>query len=461
LIANSVKTTSRPGVGFAPPAAAPQPEEEIRRSRENSTNVTRDPHASLSLFLPRDQQNSVSLPPVVPPRDYHDLFVGGDSDSSPAGKALAKGGHSSSPSKVVAPKGGAGKNFQPSRLFDTDENEPIQPSAEKDHSTEHFYRPNPTKYQHFDFADGSEPQDAPQPAPTGAAAIKSKHGSNWNFDDFNTPGKHIPGRVLKAPDARSWGYEDDEVLDSPIRQKKVDKPRKDAETHFEFVDAGTPVAERRTIGRPRGQGIDNGMGLYKQNIFDEDSDYAEKPLSRPLNNITNVKDRRKDFDPHFVIADDSPAAKPVENMSQKENAAPREIKPTGIAIAGDGMGGKIGTREASLFDHSDSVSSYGQKSKGISIAGDAMGGRAGTREASLYDTSNPVNSHVTKAKGISIAGDGMGGRAGAARSWGFGDESDGEEAGGLNSKGGSFQKGISGRKQGTAAQTGGGDFWNY
>jgi len=56
-------------------------------------------------------------------------------------------------------------------------------------------------------------------------------------------------------------------------------------------------------------------------------------------------------------------------------------------------------------------------------------------------------------------GDGMGGKKGAGRSWGFGDDSDGEEAGGLNGVGGKFRKGLPGKKQ--THQASGGDFWDF
>jgi hypothetical protein len=171
-------------------------EDSYTRSRGNSQNVTRDPHASLELFAPRVQTVADPLPPVAarrasakpPPRDYRDLFAGNDSDQSPAPPVKAVVEESPSPAKpaIVAAKAGAGKNYAPSRLFETDESEQAPPPTEKDHSTEHLYRPNPAKYQHFEFADGSDPQDAPKPAPPVDEVKRSKHGSQWNFDDFAT-----------------------------------------------------------------------------------------------------------------------------------------------------------------------------------------------------------------------------------------------------------------------------------
>ena len=86
-----------------------------------------------------------------------------------APKASALRERSESPSKFsagIAPKGGAGKNYQPSRIFDNDEN---APSPERGTSADQFNQTNGKKYKHFDFADGSDPQDAPQAPPTPSA----------------------------------------------------------------------------------------------------------------------------------------------------------------------------------------------------------------------------------------------------------------------------------------------------
>jgi hypothetical protein len=457
LITSSVKSA-----GKAPVDSAPEADEAFLRSRGNSNNVTRDPHASLSLFAPREKNFQDSLPAVVAPRasarpaprDMSELFVGNDSDTSPALASKAPRERSESPSKVIAPKIGAGKNFAPSRLFDNDENSPIRPSANKEHSTEHFYRPNPAKYQHFDFADGSDPQDAPKPTPV--KDTKSRHGSQWNFDDFNTPAKVVPTKALRNNDVRHWGNEEDEAVDSPIKFKKVDKPRRDAETHFEFQDDGTPDGPR-VIGRPRGAGQNNGLGLYKDHVLGGDDDTPEEATkSKTLKPISNIKDRSKDFDSHFTMTDDSPASKPVhegglrddrakavkmmdanwsaydQSPSQKENA-PVPASPSR----------PTGTSKGPLSETTNAVGNRADQSKGITIAGDGMGSRKG------------VESSVNKPKGINIGGDGMGGKKGTGRQWGFGDESDGEEAGGVNQPS-KFKTGKQYKQQAT-----GGDFWDF
>jgi hypothetical protein len=450
LIASSVKSAGQPAgtSNGRSAAAAPKREELTLRSRENSTNVTRDPHATLSLFGPRDQ-NEQDLPPVIaprasakpPPRDYHDLFVGNEEDQSPiaaANTAAISRERSSSPSKHsagIAPKGGnTGRNYQPSRLFDHQEDSPIRPSPDKNHSADHFYRPNPAKYNHFDLASGNDSLDSSKPAASKRAPTEpktSKHGSQWTFDDFHTPQKSVPTKGLRNQEVRHWGNEED-IPESPIHQKRADKPRKDAETHFEFVDDGIPDGAPRLIGRPRGAGT-NTSGLYQNNIYDDDGKPpAAQPESRVLGNIANVKDRRKDFDPQFTYTHDTPVTTPK---------APEKL-PEGKAKA-------VKMMDANWAAYDESPSAASQKEnkapkadgpKGIVIAGDGMGSRKG------------AGALTEKPKGISIGGDGMGGKAGAGRGWGIGDESDGEET---------VSKAQPGRKQGNAAQTGGGDFWDF
>jgi hypothetical protein len=444
LITSSVKSAGKPVIEGR---LAHQQEDIVNRSRENSTNVTRDPHASLSLFAPRDQTSQDTLPGVIaprasakpPPRDYHELFVGGDDEppvaTAPKSSALRK--RSESPSKfsaAIAPKGGAGKNFQPSRIFGNDEN---APSPEKNIPADHFYRPNAKKYQHFDFADGSDPQDAPKPAP--AETVKSRHGSQWNFDDFSTPAKVVPTKVLKGQDIRHWGNEEDEVQESPIRQKKVDKPRKDAETHFEFQDDGTPEG-MRLVGRPRGPGQNTGLHLYENNLFDENGKATAKPEGRVLGNIANIKDRHKTFDQHFTMTDDSSS---TNEAKQPEKLPEDKLKAV-----------KMMDANWSVYDQSPS-----QKENAAPVATSPT--RPGTGKGPLSESTNTMSHRDDNPKGTTIGGNGMGGKKGTGRSWGIGDESDGEEAGGLNGVGSQFRKVVPGKKQGTSAQTGGGDFWDF
>ncbi|KFY35960.1 hypothetical protein V494_05444 [Pseudogymnoascus sp. VKM F-4513 (FW-928)] len=507
LIQSSVVAAEKPAAPSASRSASQssvpvQKEGEVlRRSRENSTNVTRDPHSSLALFAPRDADDEQEqLPTVIaprasakpPPRDYHDLFVG--EDSSENANAVPSETRSESPFKhsavgAVAPKFGAGKNYKPSRIFDNDENDESEETSARDSrpdshrhsaigaiapkigagknyhpsrifendentpikqtsghkSTISLTKPNPKKYNHFDIGSGNAHDETVAAArPNEAQAPKSRHGSSWNFDDFNTPAKAVPtkGLAIRAQDSVHWGNEDDEVPDSPIRKPKLNQPRKDAETHFEFQDDGAPEDDQpRLIGRPRGAGSNNGLGLYKNNLYTEDGSAPEVDNKREVGNLANVKDRSKDFDPHFAITDelDTPSAKaqyqrPLGNIANVKDRH-KDFDPH-FVIADESPAPK---NSAANQKENIPLSKPGQLSEDVA----PLGSRGGNQ----------------KQKGIVIGGDGMGGKKGAGRSWGFGDDSDGE--GGVNGAGTAFSKGVAPKKAGTAAQTGGGDFWDF
>lgn len=445
LIANSVKSAGKTTVDAAGAHDVP----EHIRSRGNSNHVTRDPHASLALFAPREKQQE-PLPNVIAPkasakppqRAYKELFSAHDSDNSPTKETHER---AESPSKNPrAPKVGAAKNYAPSRLFDTDEDGPAI-----DLSKEKVYRPNPARYQHFDWAEGGD-DDAHAKSKPQKEVQAAKHSSQWNFDDFKTPQKVIPTKVLRTNEVRHWGNSDDENVNSPMLTKKVDKPRKDAETHFEFQDDGTPNAERRLVGRPRGEGQNNGLGLYKDNMFDDDeptpvAGHASKA------SLANVRERGKVFDPHFTMTDDSPAGTPVAAHLPEDRAKAVKMMDANWSSYDQSPNQKEnapanGSRPSAGTTKNPLVESNRNENKGIVIAGDGMGGRKST---------NTMSDRNANPKGIIIGGDGMGGKKGQGRQWGFGDDSDGEEEGGRNVQG-KFHAGKSQKQQAT-----GGDFWDF
>ncbi|KAM7183280.1 hypothetical protein V8F20_012675 [Naviculisporaceae sp. PSN 640] len=358
----------------------------INRSRGNSTNILRDPHASLALFAPREEIENAPAAVVSPyagrrPRQRSFTEILGDEpvDEDPASPSKGRE-RSESPNKPIAPKIGAGKNFQPIRLFEKDENVESGPDT-PEQSPDRMVRPNPKKYQHFDFADGSDPHDAPKP---GGEKPKTKHDSNWSFDDFVTPQKPTATRTLhKARDVRHWGTENDVVEETPAKNQPKIKPRRDAEAHFEFKDDGGPSNEPRLIGRPRGSAHNTGLGLYENNLYNEDGS-APTPGPPPLGNITNLKHRDKDFESHFAITDSSPhgnGPKAPEKVSDDRKKAVRMMESNWSA-----------------YDESPA-----QK-----------------------ENSNP-NKKMADDRGISIAGDGMGGKKGSGRGWAIGDDSDEEQ----------------------------------
>ena len=468
LIATSVAgTTQSAGPGRPSTQAARDPDEVVSttnnttKPRSQSKNVTRDPHASLSLFAPRGEQDEDSAPAKVvkpyapaaakpPPRDYHDLFVGNDSDASPQAKARAtsprkenagirapksqsakppprdyhdlfvgndsdaspvhtKDG-ASSPKKEdmtprhIAPKGGAGKNYQPSRLFDTDE-APGTPGTPVQ-SPDKPRKPDPKKYNHFDFDDGDDAKPMP-------ARPKSKHQNNWDFEDFTTPQK-VTTKVRGQDAIRHFGWEDDEpVMDSPAKHPAVAKARPDSKANFEFQDDGTPAGERRPAGHPRGAGnIRAGTGMYANRIFDENETPASPVKKhRPLSSVTNLKDRHKDFDAHWDMTDESPGG-----ANETKQGVPEARKKVVSQ-----MGAQWEPTDSSPGPQRDSNKNNGE-GRINPISGD---------KENMQNGGNGGNQHV----GIKSGGDGMGGKKGVGRSWGFGDDSDEDGVGGKNAGG--------------------------
>lgn len=280
--------------------------------------VGSDPHASLSLFEVQaspEHDPSFAASAVAPrtsarpaQRDYHDLFVGSESDKSPASQLMTPSPQKADPSNGLAKTGG-GKNFQPSRLFENQANK----------QEETYIKTDPTKYNHFDFADGSED---PRPEPA-KPRPKSKHDSQWGFEDFTTPAK--AAAKPHSQDVRHFSWSDDELVNSPIKNPPaMPKPRRDAETHIEFQDDGIPEPGRRA-GHPRGMGSANtAAGLYHNNVYDEEGSTSPEKPARSYDTAPNIKDRAKDFAPHFDMTD-SPGGRgeSTGQTAQRPNIANR------------------------------------------------------------------------------------------------------------------------------------------
>lgn len=425
-------------------------EVEIGSRPTSSKSVTGDPHAGLSLFTQVPQQEPSHYPAVVPPRasakppprdlrdlfasnepdglqaaqgpdnsptkdhrhkaqsanppprDYHELFVGEEADPALAQtkSSSPQKGHKSTSSGTIAPKGGSGKNFQPSRLFGS-ENAPPGALGTSDESPGKFVKLDPKKFNHFDLG---EIQDVTRPQLPHAADLKSKHVSQWGFEDFMTPEK-FPQKI-RSQNVRHFGWGDDEdIVESPSQPVKVGQPRPDAKTHFEFQDDGTPAGGRRPPGHPRGQGAQKAMGLYRDNVIDgPDRSTSPGKKSHPLATMVNLKDQRKNFDAHFTLADDSP-------VDKSSNGAKATLDPRQMALQ---------TLDAPWEANS--------------------GGSHGHTRGML---GSPGKENQTGAsRGIKTGGDGMGGTKGVGRSWGFGSES--EEEGPGEANGSPFR---AGRKQ--------------
>ncbi|KAL2184247.1 hypothetical protein L209DRAFT_757648 [Thermothelomyces heterothallicus CBS 203.75] len=370
-------------------AAAAPADAQPARSR-GSTNAMRDPHASFDLFAPREELESNPEAVVSPyagrrPRQRSFTEILGDEPVEDPASPSSGRERSQSPSKAIAPKIGAGKHFTPMRIFDADENDNPPAETPERKPSERVVRPDPKKYQHFEFDDGSENPEppAPKPATKPGPERKSIHGSSWSFDDFTTPQKPVALRGgHRARDIRHWGPDNELLENTPAPNAQAAKPRRDAEAHFELIDDG-PEREvpRNTNRAPRGAMHNEGLHLYDNRLHPEDGAPPETAPA-PLGKITNLKDRHKDFEPHFEMTDESPhhaappepaklpedrkkAVRMMESswtpydespLSRKENDDPNAKRPAterGIAIAGDGMGSRKGTTRGWLHGEDD------------------------------------------------------------------------------------------------------------
>lgn len=173
------------------------------RSRGSTSNAMNDPHASLSLFAPRqtdEEQTTYSPQPTLPrvqsakppPREYSELFAAADHGSP-------------TPSQEKIPvKAGSGKNYRPNRLFDEDEEDESASRAPTSVKT------NSKKYDHFQFGDGEDTPKAPDALrPNRQSQLRSKNSAHWDFDDFATPDK--PKAKTHPQAVRHFGWSDDEV----------------------------------------------------------------------------------------------------------------------------------------------------------------------------------------------------------------------------------------------------------
>jgi hypothetical protein len=244
---------------------------------------------------------------------------------------------------------------------------------------------------------------------------------------------------MRHQDDRHWGTEEDEVIESPIKFEKVNKPRKDAAPQFEFKDDGTPEGDRRQTARPRGAQGNKGMGLYKDHILGEEENTPTQKKTVPH---IDADGRRKVFDSQFAMSDVSPAQNKPAQRTADEHA--KAVKNMDANWGSYDQSPVANQKENNPPSPTHNRSSKGPLSdatnQGINIAGDGMGSRK-----------VPIQQEQ-RHRGIATGGDGMGGRKGAERQWGFGDESGDEEQKPLYKTG----KATAHRRQPT-----GGDFWDF
>ncbi|KAL5387770.1 hypothetical protein PMIN04_011352 [Paraphaeosphaeria minitans] len=422
LIATSAATEPQPDAP-EPPRGRGQDEVSVRQrgTRQNTTNAMNDPHASLALFENRqpEVEGEFESHPIAsraqsakpPPRNMGELFIG-DQPGTPTS-------HNAS---SIPKKAGVGKNFKPNRLFDEDDEAAPTPGGIKTNSK---------KYDHFEFGHGEDTPRGSEPVRN----VNKKHQSQWDFEDFVTPEKTKP-KILPG-NQRSVGWSDDEEEHSPVHREVVHKPRRDADTHFEFKDDGTSDANQQRPIQGKGRQGNNKGGLYSDHIMggDEGNDF-DTPKAKGDNkgprDMTHVKndERKKDFDAHWEMKDDSPGgrnipdSKPTQNQQKvlktmdanwgNYEPSPQQGK---IRIAGNGMGGRSATKAFSLFEEDPDEAK--KENAGIKSMGNGMGGRRGT--TALFEEEDPEDHSKHAQMGKKSMSNSTGGRKGATSSfnWDF------------------------------------------
>lgn len=356
----------------AQPKQQDQQQPAAARSASPTKRHIKDPHTSLSLFGDDDddQYRSVVAPYAPsstrpPVHDANDILFGGYDENAPTNQRES----------VISPRAGANKHFKPIRVFGDDSDEPVpgavqprigssknfqpirvfdnedgptegeqqapqgrvQPKAgsNKNHQPinlfgeegeapkeekEPRYKSHPQKFTHFDMA-GEETEIPERPA------RKLRPMSQWDFADFTTPEKPR-GKVLPQ-DVRHFGWSDneEELAETPPARPPVVKPRRDAETHFSITD--DDGFDSRDNKRIIGGAHNKGLGLYQNNVYDEEENAKPKPQETepklPHAIVPNNTFRSKDFDSHWAITDSNPPDEnePVQKTESKPISADR------------------------------------------------------------------------------------------------------------------------------------------
>jgi hypothetical protein len=243
LISSSAKASSAILPGAAS-GSAPEAEESATtttRSKRTSVSATRDPHASLSLFEARSSiPETPASKTVSPSKSVRPAYRGlteilGGEENSPE----TPPGQHASPAKIPV-KAGGGKNFQPSRLFD-EENDPTPTASPEKIKT------NPKKYNHFEFGEGEEaPPIQPFQTPIGKGGgpgvpdsirTNSKKYNHFEFGEGeDAPAREVQQTPVSDPEARA-----------PPESSVKTNPKK--YNHFEFGEGEEATSDARPESR--------------------------------------------------------------------------------------------------------------------------------------------------------------------------------------------------------------------
>jgi len=219
-------------------------EEATSRPRSKGPeSATRDPHASLNLFSPAEEQpepekvraprRSSAFKP--PPRDLESI-IGEDDGNEPL--------------QVVKPPKSRGsfsqgQTFDLSRHMNQEDAEPTKPNATGGNHGKN------SNYSHFEFGTaGEEAQDKVRPGKQGKNTMTTS--GTWDNEDYATPEKKKPAR--RGNNSRSFGFEEEEEDESNAQRghvlSNVTNGRRVNAHHFDIGD-NSPADKKST--RPNQQ----------------------------------------------------------------------------------------------------------------------------------------------------------------------------------------------------------------
>ncbi|KAI5796623.1 hypothetical protein EDC01DRAFT_614218 [Geopyxis carbonaria] len=310
-----------------------------------TSHISRDPHASLSLFGGSDQGSEYERP--IAPR--------ASSSYRPPSRnltAIVGTPDNVDEERTKHPRGKARSSFSKEQTYHVGENGDDEQETPKAVEKK-VHNVNPKKYNHFEFGDGEDATQShigAKPKP-----LNPKNRPSWDFEDFVTPEKK-PLRS-RPDDVRHFGWSEDDagVTPSPVKQPRKMVSHKNIETHFSMKDVpDTPP---------------NALG-----------------------NVTN-KPVRPDAVSQFEIADNSPSG-----PAQKK----KEYHPTTKAVA-NSM--KSNWDPSDKIDPDAFFGRMGAEVqvRGIHISGNGRGNRKETDNHWGHGDNSPKTNVPGKTAGRSVA----------------------------------------------------------
>ncbi|KAJ5660406.1 hypothetical protein N7507_006857 [Penicillium longicatenatum] len=172
------------------------------------------------------------------------------------------------------------------------------------------YKSNPTRFNHFEIGAA----DADLEKPEEPKRVKPRNQPQWDFGDVATPQKAPPVPVGLSEQDRNFGCSDEASAPTPPVRQHVNKPRRDADVHFQMNEDA-----EEDDGRIISSYQSRGQGLYENRLFDGGE--QEPKGSAPLSQLSNNSNRQKSSDVHWAMGDISPA---VSNKDNKKVSVPED-----------------------------------------------------------------------------------------------------------------------------------------